>query len=275
MLSVTTNDGVTLAYERCGTSGPAVVLVHGWGASRESFTLNANALAERCVVYRYDQRFHGESDKPSWGFSVARLAADLKDFIDALKLERPVVVGTSLGCAVIWAYVELYGEATLGKLVFVDQSPSQWSLPDWKLGSKGIYDAASLSRIQAAVQDLDAFAEGNAACCLSKPPAAEVLALLKRETLRCVPQHLALLMADHAPKDWRPLLRRITLPCLNLYGTDSGCFPAEGCEAVGTLIGASCRSVIFEGLNHWLYLEDPARFNELVGQFAIEAAHPR
>ena len=53
----------------------------------------------------------GESDKPAWGLSVARLAADLKDFIDALQLERPVVVGTSLGCAVIWAYVELYAAA--------------------------------------------------------------------------------------------------------------------------------------------------------------------
>ena len=149
MPSVTTNDGVKLAYEQSGTSGPAVVLVHGWGASRESFTLNAGALAERCVVYRYDQRFHGESDKPAWGLSVARLAADLKDFIEALQLEKPVVVGTSLGCAVVWAYVELYGEATLGKLVFVDQAPSQWRLPDWSLGSKGIYDAASLSNIQA------------------------------------------------------------------------------------------------------------------------------
>ena len=74
MPSVTTNDGVKLAYEQSGTSGPAVVLVHGWGASRVSFTLNAGALAERCVVYRYDQRFHGESDKPAWGLSVARLA---------------------------------------------------------------------------------------------------------------------------------------------------------------------------------------------------------
>ena len=63
--------------------------------------------------------------------------------------------------------------------------------------------------------------------------------------------------------------RRITLPCLNLYGTDSGCFPPGGCEAVGTLI-PNCRNVAFEGLNHWLYLEDPARFNQLVGPFALE-----
>ena len=40
-------------------------------------------------------------------------------------------------------------------------------------------------------------------------------------------------------------------------------------EAVGTLI-PNCRNVAFEGLNHWLYLEDPARFNQLVGQFALE-----
>ena len=59
---------------------------------------------------------------------------------------------------------------------FVDQAPSQWVLPDWSLGSKGIFDAASLSNIQAAVLDLDAFADGNAECCLSKPPDAEVLA---------------------------------------------------------------------------------------------------
>ena len=104
-------------------------------------------------------------------------------------------------------------------------------MPDWSLGSKGIFDSASLARIQAAVQDLDAFADGNAECCLTKPPAAEVLALLKRETQRCVPEHLAKLVADHAPKDWRPLLQRITLPCLNLYGTDSVRAPAHTTRA--------------------------------------------
>jgi len=50
------------------------------------------------------------------------------------------------------------------------QAPSQWLFADWKLGSKGIYDAASLANIQKAVTDLDSFADGNANCCLSKPP---------------------------------------------------------------------------------------------------------
>jgi len=65
-------------------------------------------------------------------------------------------------------------------------------------------------------------------------------------------------------------LPRITVPCLNLYGTESGCFPAQGCEAVTQLIGANCRSEIFEGCNHWLYLEKAQRFNSLVAAFLLE-----
>ena len=41
-----------------------------------------------------------------------------------------------------------YGNAYYG---YTYQAPSQWVLPDWRLGSKGIFDAASLSNIQAAI----------------------------------------------------------------------------------------------------------------------------
>ncbi len=38
---VTTNDGVPLAYDSLGRTGPVVVLVHGWSGSRHYFELNA------------------------------------------------------------------------------------------------------------------------------------------------------------------------------------------------------------------------------------------
>ena len=266
---VMANDGCKLHYELHGESGPPLILIHGWSGSRRYFDLNIEHLAKTCRVYAVDLRFHGESDKPSHGFHVHRLAADLHSIITCLagtERAKPVVLGSSLGCAVIWAYVELYGNMALGKCVFVDQAPSQWALPDWTLGSKGIYDAASLANIQAALGDMSAFADGNAECCLSIPPSAEVLAVLKAETLKCSPQILGKLMADHAPKDWREVLKRITVPCLNLYGTKSGCFPEAGCAAVGELI-PDCRNQPFDGCNHWLYLEAPTLFNEIVAAF--------
>ena len=286
---VTANDGIKLHYVERGitnTSVPPVVLVHGWSGSHRYFDNSIDLLAKRTggLVVAVDLRFHGGSDKPAWGFHVARLAADLHDLLAALKLEQPVVVGTSLGCAIIWAFVELYTDSMLGKMVFVDQAPSQWTFPDWPYGSKGIYDPASLANIQAAVKDMPAFAkvrdafcltrpgertpaelphlpvfpacQGNAECCLTHTLPDELMATLTEETLKCNPDHLGRLMADHAQLDWRPVLPRITKPCLNLYGTTSGCFPVEGTAAVGELI-PDCKNVPFEGCNHCEFAHGP------------------
>jgi non-heme chloroperoxidase len=270
---VCANDGVKLHYVTRGTAGtsaPPLVLVHGWSASHRYFDNSIDLLAHRLggQVIAVDLRFHGESDKPGWGFHVARLAADLRDVLTELKLEQPVVCGTSLGAAIIWAYCELYTDASLGKMVFVDQAPSQWRFDDWPHGSKGIYDPASLAKIQAAVKDMPGFAAGNAECCLTHSLPDELTAVLTQETLKCRPDHLGRLMADHAQLDWRPVLPRITKPCLNLYGTLSGCFPVEGTAAVGELI-PDCKNVVFEGCNHWLYLEKPDKFAACVVDFAL------
>jgi hypothetical protein len=60
--------------------------------------------------------------------------------------------------------------------------------------------------------------------------------ILVEETLKCHPEHLAKLMADHTQLDWRPVLKLITIPCLNMIGCSSGVFPVDGCEAVSRLI---------------------------------------
>jgi non-heme chloroperoxidase len=73
-------------------------------------------------------------------------------------------------------------------------------------------------------------------CCATLPIAADVLAVLHADTLKCSPEHLGALMADHTALDWRPLLRNVRVPCLNVIGGRSGVFPVEGCREVSRLI---------------------------------------
>lgn len=68
--------------------------------------------------------------------------------------------------------------------------------------------------------------------------------------------------------DWRPLLPQVKVPCLNLVGALSGVFPLEGTQAVGKLI-PHCHTVVFEAANHWLYLEEPDKFNRLLKEFVL------
>lgn len=268
---ITTTDGVRLSYGRHGRlGGPVVVLVHGWSGSQHYFDLNTRPLANQgCTVYTYDQRFHGESDKPTWGYHVARLAADLHELLTQLDLTEVTLVGTSMGCAIIWSLIELFGEARLKQAVFVDQAPLQNITPDWKWGSTGCYDLVTLTRLQCKLQtDFKGFAADNGKFCASLPLSPEVVRVLEGETLRADPTALGLLMADHTALDWRPLLPRITIPCLNLVGRKSAVFPWYGTECVAKLI-PNCHTVFFEQANHWLYLEQPDEFNKLVADFAL------
>jgi pimeloyl-ACP methyl ester carboxylesterase len=49
------------------------------------------------------------------------------------------------------------------------------------------------------------------------------------------------------------------LPC-------SGVFPVEGCLYIQG-VAPDCASVVFKRANHWLYLEQPQAFNELLLDF--------
>lgn len=149
------------------------------------------------------------------------------------------------------------------------QAPLQNRAPGWDLGSKGCYDEASLRHLQQQLAaDLESIADGNAAGCLSLPVPEDVLAVLKAETLRCKPEALGALMADHTQLDWRPVLPLLTLPCLNVVGQCSGVFPPEGCLHIQNsgVVPDVC-SVVFKRANHWCYIEQPEEFNAVLLDF--------
>ncbi len=50
---------------------------------------------------------------------------------------------------------------------------------------------------------------------------------LRAETMRCKPQALGAIMADHTQLDWRPVLPLLKLPCLNVVG-QCRCEKSEG-----------------------------------------------
>src|SRR5215207_4485017 len=96
-------DDVTLAYEkRAGDrEGPAFVFVHGLGGSIHSWWAQLAACEARGIrAVAYDQRGAGLSAKPPGPYSDDVWARDLERLLDALELERPLLVGHSVGCMV-------------------------------------------------------------------------------------------------------------------------------------------------------------------------------
>jgi pimeloyl-ACP methyl ester carboxylesterase len=88
-----------LSWSAEHTERPAIVLLHGLTSSAYSWIRVGPALADRYRVYAPDMRGHGDSVKLTEGYNLRHIADDTIAFMEALQLERPIVIGHSLGGA--------------------------------------------------------------------------------------------------------------------------------------------------------------------------------
>ncbi|MFT4041288.1 MAG: alpha/beta hydrolase, partial [Thermomicrobiales bacterium] len=90
--------GGHIHYARGGNGSPPLLLAHGATESGACWPRVAPALAAGHAVVMADARGHGESSPPPPGWDYAMQGDDLAAVITGLGLERPVVIGHSMGC---------------------------------------------------------------------------------------------------------------------------------------------------------------------------------
>lgn len=91
--------GGRMAWEDTG-GGPPIVLVHGWCCDRSYLAPQQRDLSADHRVVAVDLPGHGGNDAPQRDYGVPALTADVAWLCDHLRLERPVIVGHSLGGAI-------------------------------------------------------------------------------------------------------------------------------------------------------------------------------
>lgn len=85
-------------YSSDGDPGAqTVVLLHAWGESMTSFVRLRESLPPHIRVVTFDQRGHGDADKPQTGFSLRDLAEDTVALLDRVGAPSAVLVGSSSG----------------------------------------------------------------------------------------------------------------------------------------------------------------------------------
>ncbi|KAI1205547.1 alpha/beta-hydrolase [Annulohypoxylon truncatum] len=315
--SCAASDGCALAFQTSLPVGPGatvldaryaacVLLLHGFSGSSAYFARNCAALADDHWVVAPDMRGHGNSGRSRGGYHVARLAADLRTLVGFLRASCPsddgqgageeggggklqiVGVGCSIGAAVLWTYVELFGSADFSGFVFVDQAPLQDRSPfgDWdeSRAHLGCYDEATMQAAQRAwIYDPGATHAELVRSCLgyrfAPDPSTDDISdeawradeeFFVSISKRCDQVWLARLLADHTRYDHREAIEDIAVPTLVMAGRRTGCFPLEGMKEtvrrVETSRPGGARMSVFDS-GHWLFYEEPERFNREVVEF--------
>lgn len=207
-------NGLRLHYYRTGGARPPVVLAHGATDDGLCWTALARVLESDYDVIMPDARGHGLSAAPTEGYDAATQAADLAGLIQALDLERPVVIGHSMG-----ARTALYLAADYPDLV---RGVGLEDPPFWHPNAQPdeAERAARLARLrQAATESRQLDRATLIARCREQNPAwsmaeVEPWAAAKQ---RVSPQFLAALGAPE-PTPWWEVLPRVRCPLLLITG---------------------------------------------------------
>jgi pimeloyl-ACP methyl ester carboxylesterase len=278
-------------FVRKGAAGRPVVLVHGFGASTYSWRATIEALAPRFRVYALDLKGFGLTAKPKDGkYNAEAYTRHLLGFLDAMGLDRPVLVGHSMGGAIV-ARLALEHPGRVGGLVLeapVPVSMSRGRDALKKAGAGGNGDAREIATA------------ADMAAALNPAVAARMLPALLRSAITRQTVEAGLKASYHDPKlvtpelveiYYRPItiegaaealtammtpqplparplppLEGLKVPALVVRGEHDRMIPREAVEAYARLIPGA-RSAVFAGSGHIPHEEEPVAFNARLRAF--------
>jgi pimeloyl-ACP methyl ester carboxylesterase len=227
-------DGRRLHYTRTGGDKPPLVLVHGFSEDGLVWTALAEALEDSYDVIMPDARGHGQSDAAETGFGPAELASDLRAIIGALGLDKPAVVGHSMGGMTAFALAGLYPDIP-GAILVEDGMP-------FEMRPRAAERAGARDGLRAYFNMIKGKNHGELMAWrrIQSPNWSETdVQTFADAKMRLNPQTLAPFVNPEAaasrahemapPVDWPALLRQIRCPALLVTGD----------PALGALVSAS------------------------------------
>jgi pimeloyl-ACP methyl ester carboxylesterase len=245
--------------------GPAdatpIVLIHGWSQNHLCWARQyESALAGEFRLVAYDLRGHGMSDaplEPEHYTDGALWADDVAAIVDALQLDRPVLVGWSYGAFVICDYVRRHGQDRIGAIEFVEGVVKLGPAAFGTLIGPGFLDHFADLTAEDLPTNIAAM-RGFVHACTAKPLAAEDFETALAWSVAVPARIRANLAAREIDDD--DVLRELTVPLLVTQGVqDTVVLPAMADHILATC--PTAEASWYEGVGHLPHLEEPERFN--------------
>jgi pimeloyl-ACP methyl ester carboxylesterase len=263
-------NGIRLHFLDWGGAGTPIVLLHATGFLGRIYRPIAQALTAIGHVYSFDQRGHGDSERPRsdiYGWDIT--ASDLEGFILTMGFSNVRGIGHSAGATAIGTVAsgrpELISRAMLVEPVIFDLNDPTVRRPS-EMHARTLKRKRTFDSVEAMFQNFE-----------SKPPYNTWRKDILREycergtyvgadgkrALKCHPEVEAEIYATSRDFDGLGYILRCNAPMMVLFGEHSD---APGLALAPRLAAANRTVVIVPGTTHFIPMEEP----ELTVQMALE-----
>lgn len=254
-----------------------IVFIHGVWTSKKFFQNQIIPCSKLHRVITFDLRGHGNSEKTTSGIDVATFAQDLQALLQKLSVNRPVLVGWSMGAMVIWEYLKQWTNSpdimaqNVAGAVFVDQAPSDFKWPGYDYG---VFTGADLSgAVMATLTDQVGIASFLVAEMLELADPSDPSSYnratfdwMLEEVLKVPKNIAATILVDQTLRDYRDFLPNIVIPTSLIFADDQKLTdPDTGPYMKGLIPGSALNT--FQDSAHALIYEQASKFNQVLLSF--------
>jgi len=99
---------INMFYFDTKTEGQTIICLHGRGGRAETWSDFIQQYGKEYRIIAPDQRGHGLSDKPIAEYTTEEMAEDIIELLNLLKIESVILVGHSMGGAVVGYLAAVY-----------------------------------------------------------------------------------------------------------------------------------------------------------------------
>jgi pimeloyl-ACP methyl ester carboxylesterase len=252
--------GAEIEYDVRG-EGPAIVFLHAFPLGRFMWDGEAEALAGRHRVVRFDARGFGGTPPGGAPLTMDRIADDAAALMGHLGIEKGVVAGCSMGGYAAFAFVRRHPEKLAGLV-----------LQDTRAGADSA--EARANRATLASRVLEEGAEAAADAFLPKLVGetthrenSGLVARLRERILSTSPMGIAEALHGLGTRaDSRETLGHVQVPTLVVVGEEDVLTPPEEAEAMAAAIDAS-RLEVIPRAGHLSNLENPSVYQDVLTRF--------
>jgi N-formylmaleamate deformylase len=211
-------NGVRLHYLEYGDGGPAIVVLPGITSPAITWEFVAEQLAGEARLLILDIRGRGLSDAPESGYAVTDYVADAAGFIEALGLQRPIVLGHSMGARIAAGLGALHPDA-VGPMIIVDPPLSGPGRGDYQTPLESFKEQLHEAYAGTNVEEVRRF----------YPRWSEREAQIRAEWLpTCAEQAVVESWQHLSDEDFFGHWEVLRAPLLFIYGQESPVVPPEG-----------------------------------------------
>jgi pimeloyl-ACP methyl ester carboxylesterase/ketosteroid isomerase-like protein len=245
-----------LYYETAG-SGRPIVLINSWGTTLRVWDQVTADLSADHQVVTYDWRGCGRSDRTAQGNTIDQNAADLLALVEYLDLDRPVLVGSSVGSLFALAAARTTADRIRGVVVVDGPGHCDWmpNLADVLHAQMRNLAADRAAAVAASVKNM-----------YTDRASDELRAWTARQILDASP-HIDVLFDEQTTYDPRPWLPEIVAPILYIHGSLDQAVPLHVPEEMASLTTGSA-VITINGAGHLAHQEQPAQVADAIRAFS-------